>query len=159
MKKNNFIPIEKYYALKSVFEDIWGKSAYQKLKHCANLKIWKRYAERTLLGSRIAIQETILVIDENWQEDAHNIISYGIQLIKSAKSFDELFQALSSSYIQLSFHQIGFMPRKPSNFRRQLRKEHWKLDFSRSVQYVQNAEQKKNLIEIMQSKNKAEFKQ
>lgn len=145
MKKNEFMPIEKYYGLKSIFEKVWGKDTYLDLKHCSDLKVWKRYAERTLKASKLAIETTILVKDDYWQKGVDDIVMHGVERVKSANDFDDLFQALSASYIELSFHQIGLMPTRSSNFRAQLRKDYWKLDPYRSVQYVQNLEQKNDV--------------
>lgn len=143
---SDFMPIEKYYALKAVFERVWGKDTYRELKHCSDLKVWKKYSERTLSATGLAIEKTVSVADEDWRETSSEIVAHGISCVKNSKSFDELFQGLSASYIELSFHQIGIAPNRPANFRAQLRKKHWDLDCYRSVQYVQNADQKQRLV-------------
>lgn len=143
MKQSNFMPIEKYYGLKSIFERLWGKNTYLDLKHCSNLNVWKKYAERTLSASKLAFQATITVKDEDWKKIADDIIADRIESIKRSTSFDNLFESLAAAYIELSFHQIGFMPSRPPDFRAQLRTDHWKLDKYRTAQYVQNTEQKR----------------
>ena len=85
MKKSGFMPIEKYYALKSTFESIWGKGTYLKLKYCSNLMVWKRYAKRTLLASEMTILETIAVMDEDWKSSAREVVRHGIERLSSAK--------------------------------------------------------------------------
>jgi hypothetical protein len=143
MKQSDFMPIEKYYALKSVFESLWGKDTYLELKHCSNLRVWKKYAKRTLSASRLAIQSTILITDDDWQKAVDDIVTRSIEKVEMAQHFDDLFDVLSAGYIELSFHQIGLMPRRSLNFRAELRADHWKLDRFRSAQYVQRSEQKK----------------
>ena len=141
---NEFMPIERFYPLKAVFEGIWGKGTYSELKHCNNLIVWKKYAERTLKASKQSIQDTIKIADRNWLDNAEGIIELGLSLIKGVKTFDELFGYLSSTYIQLSFHQIGFMPTHSLQSRARLVKGYWKLDNYRTVQYVQTKEQKQS---------------
>ncbi len=153
-----YMPIEKYYSLKATLEMLWGKGTYLELKHCSDLSIWKKYAERTLQASLVAIEETVQIKDEDWQKSVDCIINHGIERIKSSKDFDDLFQYLSSTYIELSFHQIGLMPSRPPSIRPTLRKQDWKLDGYRTVQYVQLPEQKKTLEQRIQRNNTAKEK-
>lgn len=154
MTRSSYMPIEKYYSLKATFERLWGKGTYLELKHCSDLSVWKKYATRTLKASLISIQETVQIKDDDWQERVEGIINHGIEMIKLSKDFDDLYETLAASYIELSFHQIGLMPSRPSNVRPVLKKQDWKLDGYRSVQYVQVPEQKKSLERRIQ-KNKA----
>jgi hypothetical protein len=144
--REDFMPIEKYYSLKAVFERVWGKGTYLELKHCSDLQVWKKYCERTLSATALAIERTVSVADHDWRDTASEIVAHGISRVKGSKSFDELFQGLSASYIEISFHQLGVAPSRPHDFRAQLRKEHWNLDCYRSVQYVQDADQKQRLV-------------
>ncbi|MEI4195915.1 hypothetical protein [Roseovarius sp. E0-M6] len=146
MTSDDHMPIERYYALKSMFERIWGKDTYLDLKHCSDLKVWKRYCERTLRATEIAASDTVQVADEDWHRELCEIIQHGIGRIESAKAFDELFQCFAATYAEISFHQLGFVPSVYPATRSQLRKGNWRLDAFRSVQYVQNAEQKESLI-------------
>lgn len=141
MKQGDFMPIEKYYSLKAVFERVWGKGTYLELKHCSSLSVWKKYSERTLLASKQSIEETVLICDDDWKNDAYDIIEFGISRIQKAENFDDLFCILSSSYIELSFHQIGHAPSHSLSHRAQLRKGNWNRNAYRTVQYVQNFEQ------------------
>lgn len=154
MTRSSYMPIEKYYSLKATFECLWGKGTYLELKHCSDLSVWKKYATRTLKASLISIQETVQIKDHDWQEAVEGIISHGIEMIKLSKSFDDLFETIAATYIELSFHQIGLMPNRPSNIRPALKKQDWKLDGYRSVQYVQTPEQKKSAERRIQQ-NKA----
>lgn len=142
---NKFMPMERYYALKSMFERVWGKDTYLDLKHCSDLKVWKRYCERTLHATRLAASDTVLIADDAWRKDLAVIIDHGLQRLKAAKGFDDLFQCFAATYAEISFHQFGFMPSRQLTSRAQLRKGNWRLDAFRSVQYVQSAEQKESL--------------
>ena len=145
MTSDEYMPIERYYALKAMFERIWGKGTYLDLKHCSDLRVWKRYCERTLRATEMAVSETVLISDDEWHKELSEIIEHGIRGLKSAKHFDDLFQYFAAAYAEISFHQIGLMPSgNPAN-RSQLRKGNWRLDAFRSVQYVQNTEQKESL--------------
>ena len=145
MTENEFMPIERYYALKSMFERVWGKDTYLHLKHCSDLKVWKRYCERTLRATELAASDTVLIADEDWHKELSQIIEHGVGRVKTSTKFDELFQSFAATYAEISFHQFGFMPSVYPATRSQLRKGNWRLDAFRSVQYVQTAEQKDSL--------------
>jgi hypothetical protein len=139
---SDFMPTEKFCALKSLFEHVWGKGTYLELKHCSDIKVWKRYCTQTLKATQQAIRETIIVCDDDWHEGISSAISHGLKQIQTSESFDELFQCFAATYVEISFCQIGFMPAFQNDFRRKLGKGHWRLDAYRSVQYVQNPEQR-----------------
>ena len=144
MTNSDFMPIERYYRLKAIFERIWGKGTYLELKHCSDLKVWKRYCERTLRATELAASDTVLIVDEDWQNELSEIIEHGIDGVTSASGFDELFQYFAATYAEVSFHQFGFMPSVDLAARSQLRRGNWRLDAFRSVQYIQTPEQKES---------------
>lgn len=137
-----FMPIEKFYALKSLFENIWGDGTYIELKHCSDLKVWKSYCERTLRATQIAASDTVVIADEAWHGELSSIVEKGIRSMKAAQDFTDLFQYFAAMYAEISFHQLGHMPRRRIGKRSRLQKGNWRLDEYRSVQYVQNNEQK-----------------
>jgi len=138
----DYMPIERFYRFKSLLEEIWGKETYLHLKHCSDLRIWKEYASKTLDVSLIAIEENVKIKDDDWQKEIKEIINNGLDGIKGCTSFDCLFSCISSTYIRLSFCQIGFFPITRLNRRSTKRRSEWKLDMIRSVQYVQSNDQK-----------------
>jgi hypothetical protein len=154
MTNDDFMPIERYYALKSTFERIWGKGTYLDLKHCSDLRVWKRYCERTLQATELAAAETVRIADDQWHQDLSEIIQNGTAGVKAAKSFDDLFQYFAATYAEISFHQIGFMPSIHLATRSQLRQGNWRLDRFRSVQYVQNADQRECLAKRLKDRKK-----
>lgn len=147
MTKSDFMPIERYYTLKAVFERIWGKGTYLELKHCSDLKVWKRYCDRTLQITLLAAHDTVQIADDDWFEMLEALVEHGRELVKIAETFDSLFQAFAASYVEISFHQMGFMPSVYQGARSQLRKGNWRLDPYRTVQYVQSSEQKERLAQ------------
>jgi len=155
MTENEFMPIERYYRLKAVFERIWGKDTYLDLKHCSDLKVWKRYCERTLRATELAASDTVLIADDTWHKELAEIIEHGLEGVKTAKGFDDLFQNFAATYAEISFHQLGFMPSLRLTSRAQLCKGNWQLDAFRSVQYVQSAEQKESLTRKKTKKREA----
>lgn len=151
------MPIERFYALKSMFERIWGKDTYRELKHCSDLKVWKKYCERTLKVTEMAASDTVRIADDDWFASLSEIIQHGINGVKNANSFDDLFQYFAATYAEVSFHQLGFMPSVYPATRSQLRKGTWHLDRYRSVQYVQSVDQKAMLTHRIQNRsNKAD---
>lgn len=145
MIKTDFIPIEKFYALKATLERIWGEDTYADLKHCSDLKVWKRYLKRTLEAIKLAISDTVQITDPQWLEEATGILDMGLKRLHEAADFDDLFQAFAATLTELSFHQIGLCPQRILSSRATLRKGDWNLSAYRSVQYVQSEEQKERL--------------
>lgn len=144
MSNDEYMPIEKYYALKDTFERLWGRNTYLDLKHCSDIRRWKRYCERTLRVSGMAAIDSVLIADDDWHVTFANIVQRGIERIKSAKNFDDLFQNFAATYMEMSFHQFGWMPSVSPSYRSKLKQGGWKLDGFRSVQYVQSPQQKAN---------------
>lgn len=145
MTKNQFMPIERYYSLKATLERVWGKGTYSDLKHCSDVRIWKRYLQRTLEAIELSISETVQIADPAWFEEVAAILEMGAERLHDTGDFDELFQAFAATLIELSFHQIGLCPQRVMSNRATLRRGGWKLNAYRSVQYVQSGEQKERL--------------
>lgn len=145
MTKTDFMPIEKFYAMKATLERIWGKDTYADLKHCSDLKVWKKYLQRTLEAIKLAISDTVKVADPEWREGATGILDMGSKRLHDSTEFDDLFQVFAATLTELSFHQIGLCPVRNLSNRATLRKGDWNLSAYRSVQYVQSEEQKERL--------------
>lgn len=155
-----FMPIEKFYSLKRIFERLWGKDTYLELKHCSDIKIWKKYATKTLKASLLAINVSVEIKDDEWQKETEEIINRGIANIMGSEcvSFEDLFSRVCTTYIELSFCQIGFVPQRPLGLRQAtLTPKTWQLNMIRTVQYVQSSEQKK-IQEIRKSRKQTKPK-
>lgn len=145
MTKTDFMPIEKFYALKATLERIWGKDTYADLKHCADLNVWKKYLKRTLEAIKLAISDTVQITDPEWLEEAMGILDMGLKRMHDSAEFDDLLQAYAATLTELSFHQVGLCPQRILSRHAALRKGDWNLSAYRSVQYVQSKAQKERL--------------
>ena len=66
--------------------------------------------------------------------------------LKSAKKFDEIDQLMIAFQSNLILLLIGAIPRRWSKEKVINKRDIWKLDGFRQIQYVQNSEQKKLVI-------------
>jgi hypothetical protein len=129
------------YNLKAAFGEILGSNAFQTLKECHDLGRWKQQSERLLKASLFALEETVKVSDQTWNDEVRDVIRFGISTVRSSETIDNLFASLAATYARLSFLQIGLLPRRlRSNAR--LRRQDWKRDTQRTVQYVQSNKQR-----------------
>ncbi|MGL4605202.1 MAG: hypothetical protein ACRCU9_13750, partial [Iodobacter sp.] len=84
---------------------------------------------------------------EEWINQINDAIEHGKSNIKSATDIEEAISALSAAFINISFLQVGFMPkRKGMTERISLKKENWRLNSHRTVMYLQTAEQKESIF-------------
>lgn len=133
----------KYLILKSAIEDLFGSEAWYALKESNRISAWKKYSEMTLRALELAIQDTVEIYDEEWLSDVLACIDRGIAAVKSHKSIDEIVGTLAGTLIEVSFLQVGIMPRRKGSSRKfPLRRGNWKLNSHRSVAYLQTTEQK-----------------
>jgi len=133
-------------ALKSALEDLLGSEEWYKLKDFRGLGVWKKSLLRALKVSKVAIEGTIEIYDEDWRVEAYAIIERGKSDLCSATTISEAFSNFSACYMRLSFHQLGLMPRKTGiKFQSRAIPSSWQLNAHRSVQYVQSEKQKLRL--------------
>lgn len=137
--------MSQFYPLKVVFEQLLGKNTYDRLKETANLRDWKSETAKLLKAIEIAIMETVRIADQTWYDEVRDILELGRKEVAASKSVTALFSYLSAALTRLVFTQIGLLP--SGGYRQRvvpLQPRHWKLDAIRSVQYVQNANQRRN---------------
>lgn len=91
----------------------------------------------------IAFDTAVEVADDIFQKEVEDEINQGIKSVKSVKSINDLFSSLAGIYARLSFLQLGL--RLSRRVDGSLKKECWKLNNYRTVQYVQTKVQKRNL--------------
>jgi hypothetical protein len=146
--------IEDGYALKSLFENLFGRKAWYDLKESTDLIQWKSYCTRLLVAVETSAKATIQIVDIHWFEELNSEIKHGKEMIKSSNDFEQLFANLAASIGRISFLQFGLIPTRLTQENITLRHpSNWKLDSYRSVQYVQNDEQKKTLLNKLNKKN------
>jgi hypothetical protein len=130
------------YALKHLFESLFGRNAWLEIKHSTNLRQWKKYSIRVLSALEVSAKITVQVADEEWFGQFASTIEHGKRRVNSSKDFEQLFASLAASLGELSFLQLGMMPMRSTQENITVRHQsNWKLDRYRSVQYVQNSEQ------------------
>jgi len=137
----------KYRAIKGVMEDLFGRDAWYALKESNHIPTWRKYCSKTLHSLQAAANDNIKVSDVSLKEEIKEIIEGGLDSLKREKEIDELINVLASTVIQLSFLQLGLMPRrKGKKVKSSTRKGAWSLDSYRSIQYIQTEEQKENIF-------------
>ena len=137
--------MEDAYALKHLFENLFGSEAWYELKHSTDLSKWKKYCSRLLSAIEVSAKATVQVVDQPWFEELSYQVNRGNEMINSSNDFEQLFANLSASLGNISFLQLGLIPTRLTQKSVTLRHPtNWKLDRYRSVQYVQNSEQMKN---------------
>lgn len=137
----------KFLAFKGVVEDLFGSDAWYALKESNHIPTWRGYCSKVLKSLDLAIEDTVSVCDESWKAQVKRILWHGIGSLGKAKEIDEMIGIVAASVLEVSFLQLGLMPRrKGSDSKVSLRKGAWKLDAFRSVQYVQSEAQKEQLF-------------
>ena len=137
--------MEDAYALKHLFENVFGRSAWYELKSSKDLNKWKNYCARLLSAINVSAKASILIADSEWFDELASEIELGKDMLNLSEDFEQLFANLSASLGTISFLQLGMVPSRSSKKKVTLRHpSNWQLDSYRSVQYVQNTEQRKN---------------
>jgi hypothetical protein len=133
----------KYLVFKSTIEDLFGQEVWYALKESNDLTIWKKYCSKILDAILVSISDTIKIHDEEWKIEIIEKIKEGKKSINAQKSIDEILAALSAALINISFLQIGFMPRRKGDASKYpLRSGQWKFDRYRTAIYLQTPEQR-----------------
>jgi hypothetical protein len=133
----------KYLPFKAVLEDLFGSDAWYALKESNHLGTWRKYAQKTLRAVGLSITDTVQIHDDKWLAEVTSRLERGIEQVKVADSIDEVIGAVAGTMIEVSFLQIGFMPRrqgKPGPY--PLRRGEWRFDAYRSVAYLQTKAQR-----------------
>lgn len=135
--------LAQYYPLKAVLEKTLGRRSFSRVKDYAALPTWKAEITRLLSALQLSVEATVVVVDEPWKDEARRILDHGRQGVARATSIDELLACLSASLTELSFHQLGLVPRGHAHVESvPLRPKNWNLALLRTVQYVQTPAQK-----------------
>jgi hypothetical protein len=144
--------ISQHCAIKMAFEQIFGNKAWLDLKECTSIATWRKYTIKLLCATRLAIEETTQVRDDDWFTEICEHIQYGLQIARSAKFIEELISGLSATLIRVVFLQIGMIPNRRQDRKVTLARDNWRLDAFRTVQYVQSNTQLERLFWNKQQK-------
>jgi len=107
---------------------------------------------------KLATEETISVTDNRHKQELLNTITEFEQLISSTTSFETLDQTMISFQSEMIFLLIGQMPHRWQQEKVFNNRNTWKLNDYRQIQYIQNIDQKKNIIfDAVQGKYKDKF--
>jgi len=133
--------------LKFALEGLLGADEWYRLKDSRDLKTWQRSLLKVMKASEVTIASTIEVVDQGWSKDAISIIDNGRKDVAESRCIREVFSAFAACYLQLSFHQLGFLPnRKGHAGKFAAIPTNWRLNVYRSVQYTQTDQQRLRLM-------------
>jgi hypothetical protein len=137
----------KYLVFKSAMEGVFGSEAWYALKESNHIPTWRKYILKALNAINISIHETVEQYDEDWLNEVEENIGRGIESAKKSKTIEELISVLAGTLLNISFLQIGFLPKRQGSPNKiSLKKENWKFDIHRSVIYLQSIEQKEAMF-------------
>jgi hypothetical protein len=135
--------LSQYYAAKALFETILGRGAFMRVKDYGPLSSWRTNYIKLLRAIGVAVDATVEVADVEWKQDVRSLLTHGVKRLASARSIDELHAAAAATLGELTFLQLGFVPR--GHYRVEavpLATRNWRLNPIRTVQYVQSAKQR-----------------
>ena len=139
-------------------QQLYGQNDYYRIRKQQTLSTVRSYYTKILDTFQISINETILVADKNQMESLNSIIDEGKSRLKTAQTFDFLDNIFLEIQTKLIFQLIGLVPDRWSQKNIANRKEYWRLNSLRQIQYVQNFKQKERLIfSLLQSKYSVRF--
>jgi len=143
----------KYLSVKSALEDLFGSGAWYAPKESNHLGTWRKYADRTLKAVELSVRDSVEIYDDEWMQEVSRCLQNGKKDLDLADSIDEIVGVLAGTMIEMSFIQLGHMPRRkgtPGPY--PLRKGEWKMNGFRSVAYLQTREQKEDRFLSLQRK-------
>jgi hypothetical protein len=145
-------------AFKFLIQGLYGQNDYYKVKHSQTVAKARRYYLKILDTFIIAINETITIADKTHLELLKTIISDGKKRLNISKTFDSLDNSFICTQTELILQLIGNNPERHFQKNVPNRKDKWKLNRHRQIQYTQTNEQKLNQIySLVQSKYKNRF--
>jgi len=156
MKVSNLHMVNDFYsqnlALKNTIEDILGNQAWYALKETHSVTTWRHYAIKLIDAIEISIKESIEIKDDAWLSQIKQNLNDGRELVKIAKTIDEVVSNLSATLLRQVFLQIGNFPNRKKVKSVSLKRENWRLNSYRSVLYIQSPKQVESLFWDQQKK-------
>lgn len=139
---------------------LYGRKSYQEIKSYMDLPLTRKYFRRMIASIEVAARATLTITDQSHRTQFIDVTERYDSLIRSSKSHDDVRELMIAFQSEIIFLLIGAMPNRwqEENVTNTNRKENWKLNLYRQIQYVQNAEQKKNVIfDAVQNKYRDRF--
>ena len=128
-------------AIKLAIEEVLGREAWYELKETTSVTPWRKNLLKVLKAIRLSIDATVEIKDKPWSDAVEANLKEGEQDLKSSKDIDELLSSFEATLLKQVFLQLGMLPKRAGRPGVALRKENWRLNGHRSVQYVQSQAQ------------------
>jgi hypothetical protein len=133
--------ISSCYELKATIEGLLGNEAWLELKECTSLPTWRKYVLRLIKAIGLSIEESVAIRDKDWIAAVEENLDRGLRSARAAGTLEELLCGFNATLLRQVFLQIGMLPSRSSKDKVTLRRENWRLNAYRSVQYVQSSGQ------------------
>jgi len=150
--------MSQFYPMKAVFEQLFGRRCYMRLKETGNLKDWKAESDRLLRAIGVAIDTTVEIADPEWRAEIKDVLDLGRHHVARAETITSLFAHLSATLTRLVFLQLGCFPSRSAAEVVPVIATNWRLNSLRSVQYVQTAEQSAEVVRLSARRESAQKK-
>lgn len=128
-----------------LFNQLYGQDSCNEIRDFQDVSLLKKYCLKLIKSYSHAIEQTIEVSDRNQINNLKKILSHGEEQIKRCKTFSELDQIFIFTQSRLIFQLLGEIPNRWQSKKVQNRKENWKLNSYRQIQYVQTINHKGRL--------------
>lgn len=129
------------YVLKSAIEQLLGKDAWHQLKETTSLTPWRQQILKLLKAIRISVHESVQVHDKAWILAIEENLTDGEGAARQSKDIDELLSCFAATLLRQVFLQLGGLPNRKTIANVTLKRENWRMNGLRSVQYVQSRAQ------------------
>ena len=133
-------------SLSFLMQKLYGQKSYRELKDYNNVAKAKKYYLKLIKSFSHAISETIEISDKTQIKNLNNILINGEKQINLCEKFSELDQIFITIETKLVFQLLGMIPNHSREETVLNRKENWKLNSIRQIQYVQSSKQKEMMI-------------
>jgi hypothetical protein len=132
---------------------LYGQKSYSEVKDYQDILLVKKYYLKLIKSFKHAILETLEIADKNQIQSLLNILKNRESILLVCKTFSDIDQVFISMQTELIFQLLGQIPNRSQTKNVLNRKENWKLNGLRQIQYVQNIRHKEVLIfKIIQEK-------
>jgi len=125
---------------------LFGQKSYSEIKGYQNITLIKKHYIKLINSFKHAINETINITDKNQITSLFNILNNGEQKIKSCDNFNDIDQAFITIQTKMILQLLGQIPNRSREKNIINKKENWKLNSLRQIQYVQNTKHKELMV-------------
>lgn len=130
----------------SLIQNLFGDKLYREVKDWQSPNELKKYLLKILKAYEKSIKSSIDFADLDHKNTMFNLLEFYENQIKLSKTFGDLDQTFISLQSELIFLLIGKMPNNWREKEVRMISSNWNLNEERKIIYIQNNEQKKNVI-------------